>query len=84
MNYKFTKQRIIVASIIIFLIATNPSLQNFKEFKGIEPVAENNLAVRKNYNFVLFSIYQQADDNGYYHSVYYVGTAYNFFQFAYY
>jgi hypothetical protein len=68
--------RIVIASLIIFLFITNPSLKDFKEFKGISHSYTN---AKRNYNFILFSIYQEADRFGYYlGSDYYIGIADNF------
>jgi len=75
-----TTIKIMVCLFVIFLIITNPSLRDFKEYKGVEPEAKYNLGARKDYNFILFSIYEQADDEGIYRSnYYYIGIIANFF-----
>jgi len=72
---------LIVFLFVIFLIITNPSLRDFKEYKGVEPEAKYNLGARKDYNFILFSIYEQADVEGNYRSnYYYIGIIANFFE----
>ena len=81
---KTKKLWLVIICIVIFLILTNPGFKSFKEFKGIHPYAEYNMHVKRNYNFLLFSIYQQAnDDAGNYGSYYYFGIALNFFGFSY-
>lgn len=81
MILKRTTIKLIVCSFAIFLIITNPSLRDFKEYKGVEPEAKYNLGARKDYNFILFSIYEQADDEGIYRSnYYYIGIIDNFFE----
>lgn len=77
---KYKKLWIIIFSIVLFLLLTNPTYKNFKEFKGIEPEAQYDKAVRRNYNFILFSIYQQSDGEGHY-GAFYIGIASNFFEF---
>ena len=73
--------KLTVCLFVIFLIITNPSLRDFKEYKGVEPEAKYNLAARKDYNFILFSIYEQADDEGdYLSNYYYIGIVSNFFE----
>jgi len=63
---------IIIISIVIFLIFTNPSPSRYKEFSG------GNYVPKRDYNFFIFSIYE-----GYYPSrypAYYLGIALNFFK----
>ncbi len=79
---KYKKIWMVIFSILLFLIITNPSLQNFKEYKGIEPEAQYDKAVRRNYNFILFSIYQQSNGEGLYYDNYYLGIAANFILFS--
>ena len=84
MKRKFSVIKITIGIILIVLIVSNPSLKDFKEFKGIEPEAKYDKAVRRNYNFILFSIYQQADENSNYGSIYYLGVLDLFFEFQHY
>lgn len=84
MKKKSSVIKIITGIILIVFIASNPSLKDFKEFKGIEPEPKYDRAIRRNYNFNLFSIYQQADDNGNYGSIYYLGVLNIFFEFQHY
>jgi hypothetical protein len=68
------KFKIVIASILIFLIITNPSLKTFKDYVNTD--------ARRNYNFILFSIYQhiEYDRSGYgSYTYYYLGIAENFF-----
>ena len=79
-----SKFKIIIALILAFLILTNPSLKTFKDYAGIQ---QGN-AERRNYNFFIFSIYQNTEtrprgddpDEGYSIYIhYYLGIADNFF-----
>jgi hypothetical protein len=69
---KVKKVWIILISIIIFLIITNPSPSRYKEYCGCPHTA------KRDYNFFIFSIYE-----GYYPDripAYYLGIALNFFK----
>ena len=75
------KLKIIIASVLIFLIITNPDLKVFKEHVGVQQTSVN---VKRNYNFILFSIYQYQYRNenytdNYIGKSYYLGIAANFF-----
>ncbi|MEO8854326.1 MAG: hypothetical protein ABI359_11125 [Ginsengibacter sp.] len=79
------KFKIIICFILVFLIITNPSLETFKDYAGIQ---QKNTAARRNYNFFIFSIYQNREtrqlsedtDEGYsIYTHYYLGIADNFF-----
>lgn len=70
------KLRVIVFLIIVFLIVTNPSVKDYKEYTGSE-------IVKRKYNFILFSLYDKGDKDGDYLSNYYdLGIASNFFQYG--
>ena len=78
---KLSRIKLIIGIALIFMIITNPSIKEFKEFIGISPAAEDNNAVRRTHNFILFSIYQEANDKGeFYYSTSYLGIASNFFE----
>lgn len=81
------KPKLIIAIVIIFLIITNPSLKAFKDYVGVR---QTNLNARRNFNFIIFSIYKEEYKNqgseaygmssytsSYTH--YYLGIAENFF-----
>lgn len=67
---KENKKTFIVGFIVLFLILTNPTLDDFKVYKGT-PFIDY---VRKESNYFIFSIYRVEDD--YYE---YIGIADNFF-----
>jgi len=81
MKNKYTRLKIIIGVILIVLVITNPSLKDFKEYKGISPIVSENNIVRRSHNFILFSTYQEADNIGeFYHSISYIGVFDNFFE----
>lgn len=61
----------IVVFILLFLLFTNPTFNDFKVYKG----SQFNDYVRKESNYFIFSIYRVEDD--YYE---YIGIADNFFK----
>ena len=73
--------KIITAFIIIFLIITNPDMKVFKEYVGVRQTSVN---VKRNYNFIIFSMYQYTYEEStgveeYTYKKYYLGIAANFF-----
>lgn len=68
MKYKFKKWHIITTIVLLVLMATNPSVKRFKEFRG----ADSYDGLRRTHNFWLFSIYKDR-----YHV--YIGAVWNFF-----
>ena len=59
------KLKLIIVSILIFLIITNPDLKAFKEYAGIR---QTSLNVKRGYNFIIFSIYEYSEDSYYTHT----------------
>lgn len=85
------KPKLIIAIVIIFLIITNPSPKSFKDYLG---VSQTNLNARRNFNFIIFSIYKEEYQNqaseaygvtssSYSYKHYYLGIAENFFNLNY-
>jgi hypothetical protein len=49
------KYKYIIAALILILLLTNPSMQKFQDFKGQKNIVNGEL--KRNFNFLLFSIY---------------------------
>lgn len=81
MRLKIKNCRYIFGLVLIFLILSNPSLNSFKDFIGLYPEVEANNRVRRSYNFFIFSTYQEAHEDNFGSSLYYIGIADNFFQY---
>lgn len=55
-NLPYKKMGIVIGVLLLVLIITNPSLKNFKEYVGIE--GATSFKLKKNANFLIFSVYQ--------------------------
>ena len=72
---KIKKIWIVVISISLFLLITNPSPSRYEEYSG------GKKANRK-YNLLIFSIYYESKEDAYYFEKddFYIGIALNFFK----
>jgi hypothetical protein len=64
-----------LAAVSIFLIVTNPSMDNFKEFVGGTPYEKKLINYRRVSNYWIFSVYQYSIDRSYD----YIGIMSNFY-----
>lgn len=78
---------ITLASILLLLILTNPSIQRFKEYKAILPDEDEKVLYSRKANCILFSIYESKiagyDRFGKYNErekKKYIGVIMNFFE----
>jgi hypothetical protein len=73
---KIKRAWIVVGVIVLILIITNPTPQEFKEYMGYP---NNSLSIRRAYNFIIFSIYINKND----YDKHYLAVFKNFFSVGY-
>lgn len=70
-----------IAGLVVFLIITNPSLKDFRDFEGLYPYETKFIGLKRSHNFILFSVFEKRDrSEGELRSSSYLGVAGNFFK----